>query len=167
MTIALLLEGNGTHHISALLCVISALLCALIRCFVDECIVLNVNALIMRIQVPPSQCPAIATWEEGAPKALRCVYWWSSMEGGTTLSVPCWCRQCHPPWYGSLHVLRYRQPGRQFCYFPGGKQTNYNMVLVLWTQITWMCKMFKVQGGQANMALPYVSCTSRELMEFR
>ena len=165
------------------MCVISALLCALIRCFVDECIVLNVNALIMRIQVPPSQCPAIATWEEGAPKALRCVYWWSSMEGGTTLSVPCWCRQCHPPWYYTVvsmflgtdnlddNSVIFQVENKpittcmgHYCLFSNDSPTT---VLVLWTQITWMCKMFKVQGGQANMALPYVSCTSRELMEFR
>ena len=36
-------------------------------------------------------------------------------------------------------------------------------VLVFWRQITWMCKMLTV--GQVNMALPYVSCTSRELVE--
>jgi hypothetical protein len=50
-----------------------------------------------------------------------------------------------------------------YCLFSNDAPTT---VFVLWTQITWMCKMFKVQRGQANMALPYVSCTSRELMEF-
>ena len=51
-----------------------------------------------------------------------------------------------------------------YCLFSNDSPTT---VLVLWTQITWMCKMFKVQGGQANMALSYVSCSSWELMEFR
>jgi hypothetical protein len=50
-----------------------------------------------------------------------------------------------------------------YCMFSDDQPTT---VFVLWTKITWMCKILKVQGGQADMALPYVPCTSRELMEF-
>ena len=38
-------------------------------------------------------------------------------------------------------------------------------VWVLWNQVTWKCKALKMQG--VDMALPYVSCSSNELMEFR
>jgi hypothetical protein len=37
---------------------------------------------------------------------------------------------------------------------------------VLWTRVTWLCKVLEVQGGLAHMALPIASCTSREVADF-
>jgi hypothetical protein len=39
-------------------------------------------------------------------------------------------------------------------------------IMVLWSQITWKCMIFKVKGGSKDMALPIMSCTSTERMEF-
>jgi len=38
--------------------------------------------------------------------------------------------------------------------------------MVLWSRLTWKCKLFGAQGGASPMALPYASCTPKELMEF-
>jgi hypothetical protein len=51
-----------------------------------------------------------------------------------------------------------------YCLF---SNVSDSTVLVFWSQVIWKCKAFKVEGGRANMALPFVSCTSRELMEFK
>jgi hypothetical protein len=48
-----------------------------------------------------------------------------------------------------------------YCLFSNDSQTTE---FVLWSQIAWICKYFKIQG--TNMALPYASCTSRELVTF-
>jgi hypothetical protein len=50
-----------------------------------------------------------------------------------------------------------------YCLFSNDAHTTVDMVL--WKQVTWKCKTFKME--HANMALPYVSCTSRELVELR
>jgi hypothetical protein len=50
-----------------------------------------------------------------------------------------------------------------YCLFSNDTQTTE---FVFWTQVTWVCKILKVQGGRANMALPYASCSPRELAEF-
>ena len=50
-----------------------------------------------------------------------------------------------------------------YCLF---SNDSHATVLVFWRQITWMCKMLTMRGVQVNMALPYASCTSRELVEF-
>jgi len=50
-----------------------------------------------------------------------------------------------------------------YCLFSNDTQTTE---FISWTQVTWMCKVLKVDGGRANMALPYASCTSRELVKF-
>jgi hypothetical protein len=59
------------------------------------------------------------------------------------------------------HALFFTARVGHYCLFSNDSQTTE---FVLWTQITWICKIFKVQG--ANMALPYASCTSRELVTF-
>ena len=51
-----------------------------------------------------------------------------------------------------------------YCFFSDAPQIPTEMVL--WSKLTWKCKTFKMQGG-GNMALPYVSCTSVELVEFQ
>ena len=51
-----------------------------------------------------------------------------------------------------------------YCEYSTNSQ---DMDMVLWKQITWKCKLLAVRGGQSGMALPYASCTSRELMVFR
>jgi hypothetical protein len=38
--------------------------------------------------------------------------------------------------------------------------------LVLWNKITWKCKLIQTQNGVGGMALPFQSCTPKELMEF-
>jgi hypothetical protein len=50
-----------------------------------------------------------------------------------------------------------------YCLF---SHDSRETVLVLWDRILWMCKLLTVRGGKVNMALPFVSCTSREQVEF-
>jgi len=50
-----------------------------------------------------------------------------------------------------------------FCFFSNDSRAT---VLVLWNRILWMCKMLTVREGQVNLGLPFVSCTSRERVEF-
>ena len=54
-----------------------------------------------------------------------------------------------------------------YCYFSNDDHDD-TPVFVLWDEVSWKCKICKVSGGgrHANMAVPFVSCTSRELMEF-
>ena len=55
-----------------------------------------------------------------------------------------------------------------YCFFSNDDQDDITG-FVLWDEVSWKCKTFKLEetGRHANMALPYVSCSSRELMEFR
>ena len=38
--------------------------------------------------------------------------------------------------------------------------------LVLWSEISWKCKVFEGRGRAGDMALPYASCTTQELVQF-
>ena len=49
-----------------------------------------------------------------------------------------------------------------YCLF---NNVTHDTVFVLWNLVTWKCKTLDMDGD-AKMALPYVSCSSRELMEF-
>ena len=50
-----------------------------------------------------------------------------------------------------------------YCWFSGATQ---HTDLVVWTEIYWKCKVLKGRGGD-DMALPFASCKSQELMEFQ
>jgi hypothetical protein len=51
-----------------------------------------------------------------------------------------------------------------YCMFSNDTHTNH---LVLWSRISWKCKVLKSRRGGDQMALPYYSCTPKELIEFR
>jgi hypothetical protein len=50
-----------------------------------------------------------------------------------------------------------------YCMFSNTESTT-KTVFVFWGHVTWRCKVFLQEGG--GMALPYHSCSSRELVEF-
>ena len=51
-----------------------------------------------------------------------------------------------------------------YCWFSNDTQKTH---LVLWSRISWKCKVIKGRGDKDPMVLPYFSCTSKEFMEFR
>jgi hypothetical protein len=51
-----------------------------------------------------------------------------------------------------------------YCLLSDSEDTT--RVFVMWEQVIWKCKALLL-GGHTNMALPFQSCTSRELVEFR
>jgi hypothetical protein len=53
-----------------------------------------------------------------------------------------------------------------YCLFTNDGHDNAP-VFVLWTKVSWKCKTFKMQEEHAYMALPFVPCSSVELIEFR
>jgi len=49
-----------------------------------------------------------------------------------------------------------------YCIYSDHQPTN---TLVFWTLLAWKCKVLTLPSG-LNMALPFASCTSRELADF-
>ena len=50
-----------------------------------------------------------------------------------------------------------------YCLFSNDQRAT--VAWVSWKLVTWKCKILRVNN--TDMALPYVSCSSHELMEFR
>jgi hypothetical protein len=50
-----------------------------------------------------------------------------------------------------------------YCLLSGDGHTS---VFVMWDRIKWKCKLLKL-GGHTDMALPFQSCTSEELLQLR